>query len=477
MAATRIKRFTGGSIIPFTFSLFPFTFYLMADIPQLPLDKRPPPQPKPAFAGFMHRLFALLIDMVMIYFVGYTLELAAREPLLGLGPWLPWVSHLAAFTYFWLANGPVGGGTTIGKAIISLRTVGSDGKALTLVEALRRTVIQYSLVFTATAALTARLGGAGSVASYLIVEPFSVIAQALVIALAYGVMTHPHRRGWHDLWSGSFVTYDPEPVAFRAALAEPPDEDFNRRTASARSTSLVFFVMIVAMLGYFAFSVIGRADDRQRMADFDALAEDAAVPGYRLERVQLYDAAHWRSFVLLTFQDRLAERGGLLVPPLAESENAADGEAATQAPERTDAVDAPELSHESPEVPPDEKPAEDGILFFQYVAEGRAASLADAGSTFVPGRLEEIREIGLRRYETLTADSPTTLAAPSPTRFIAMFADRFEYVIFSPGGDGGNFGLRSVWYSAGPARPVDGPLEFHEIPAEQAPGGESTDRP
>lgn len=462
----------------------------MADIPQLPLDKRPPPQPKPAFAGFMHRLFALLIDMVMIYFVGYTLELAAREPLLALGPWLPWLSHLAAFTYFWLANGPVGGGTTIGKAIISLRTVGADGESLTAGAALRRTVIQYSLVFTATAALTARLAGAGSVASYLMVEPFSVVAQALVIALAYGVMTHPHRRGWHDLWSGSFVTYDPVPVAFATALAGPPDEEFTRRSASARSTSLVFFIMIVAMLGYFAFSVIGRAERRQAMTDFDALAADAAVPGYHLERVQVYDAAHWRNFVLLTFQDRLAERGGMLVPPLVDSENAADGDAVTQTQEGTDGGDVPdpsveppvELSGEPPAEPPnvspnetrDETPAEDGILFFQYVADGRAASLADVGSSFAPGRLEEIRELGLRRYETLRADAPTTLDAPSPTRFVAMFADRFEFVIFSPGGDGGNFGLRSVWYSAGPARSAEGPLESHEIPAEQAPGGEST---
>ena len=74
------------------------------------IKPQPVSAPQPPLSGFMHRTGAFLIDLVLLYFAGYSLELFAGNALAVVGSSIGFISAVAAFVYFWLGNGPGEGG-------------------------------------------------------------------------------------------------------------------------------------------------------------------------------------------------------------------------------------------------------------------------------------------------------------------------------------------------------------------------------
>lgn len=252
-------------------------------IPQLPLDKGLP-RCRPAFAGFGMRLGAFVIDVVALYFAGYTLEMGARAPLLELGESLPFLTTLAAFCYFWFGNGPVGGGQTLGKAILNIRTVDASGERLGWGASLRRTCLHLPIAFVAFVDLAAAAFDAPYGLAFQVRQLATLSASAILFTHAYTVFSHPRRQGWHDQWGGSFVASDPPGPAFREALA---DEDAEARIGASRRVTALFFALVtLLMAGRWGIGLFDR-DVREQLAMADLVQREATPEGLRLVAVGL----------------------------------------------------------------------------------------------------------------------------------------------------------------------------------------------
>lgn len=246
----------------------------------------PPPPTRATFAGFVPRAAALAIDLVLIRFLGYTLDLAARETLLLLGPALPFLSAVAAFLYFWLANGPLGGGATIGKSILNLRVVDAGGRPLDALASLKRTTLQFPHIaaFTYTFLAAGRLAPELRVAGLQVLQ---VAVNALLMTNVVSIVTHPQRRGWHDLAAGSYVTPDPLPETFAEEIDESAGEAALALRAAHRRLTRVTFGSLMFMLPWLTglFAMVN-PEARAKFVERERLAA-SLVEGFQLEPLAL----------------------------------------------------------------------------------------------------------------------------------------------------------------------------------------------
>jgi len=214
---------------------------------QLPALSLPPE--RAPFSSFWARLAAFAIDCGALYLGARLLDRGARLALLELNPWLPYAGHLLAFLYFWIGNGPLTGGRTLGKLVMSLQTVGADGHPLGWKAAARRAAIQQFVFFIHDPERFA-MGfppslAYGALMGFILLGTASLV-ESIVLAALVGF--HPHKQGWHDLWAGSFVTAAPLPPAFTQTLVAPADFFAGHRRTAMLRLSLVFWVLATATL-------------------------------------------------------------------------------------------------------------------------------------------------------------------------------------------------------------------------------------
>lgn len=179
----------------------------MVDIDNLSLNLRG------RYAGFVTRMVAIVLDMVLIVSVVFIVSVVTRLVLSFLGitdiiqaiPLVaniqskPAVDTLASVAgvfmlnviffsvyqiFFWLAAG-----ATPGKALIGLRVVPEKGQKLTFKQAVVRALTWY--------------------------------ISALVFFMGFlTVMVNERRQGWHDRWANTYVLYDWDARLGRRALVK-----------------------------------------------------------------------------------------------------------------------------------------------------------------------------------------------------------------------------------------------------------------
>ena len=203
------------------------------------------PRERPIFTGFLPRLGAFLIDGAVLYFGSYLLHEGMRAPLLYLNPWLPWLGHAAALVYFWLPTSPIGSGQTPGMMVLKARVVNAEGGGLSWSASFKRALLKQMVLFVLNFPLY-----------YVLILPYSLRSGALVglailhfacltlaIALALSVGMHPYKRGWHDLWAGSYVTPRPTPEGFAHVLNEEPDPIVQSRLRMHGKMTFLFWLL------------------------------------------------------------------------------------------------------------------------------------------------------------------------------------------------------------------------------------------
>ncbi|MEN6624805.1 MAG: RDD family protein [Candidatus Sumerlaeia bacterium] len=223
----------------------------MQDGSEPKFDSIKPIQPRPAFAGFVPRAGAFVLDGAVLFMLAWAVNRGFRNALVGLNPALPWLAHAIAFGYFLVGDGPIGRGRSTGKVTLSLHVVTANGgvpgwgasikraflKQLVFFVALN--ILLYIQVFPATWAYPACVA----------LSVFQIVCLALAVALGVSVSLHPHQRGLHDLWAGTYVTGDPTPEAFREAIATPPDAVAEKRMKMVPRMIVIFAVLAtIAML-------------------------------------------------------------------------------------------------------------------------------------------------------------------------------------------------------------------------------------
>ena len=109
------------------------------------LDKNAP-RLTPPLAGFWFRVGALALDIFLIR-MALQMTYPLLKPLyLSLGEASPLVGLAVAYLYLFLAEGPVGKGLTLGKAVVGIRTTDLDGEPLSTGAAAIRAALVFLLI-------------------------------------------------------------------------------------------------------------------------------------------------------------------------------------------------------------------------------------------------------------------------------------------------------------------------------------------
>jgi uncharacterized RDD family membrane protein YckC len=162
-----------------------------------------PPTPTPVhtrrIGGLWRRLFAALIDTVVVGIAANLLALPFFNALSHVGPWGPLIGFCVSFPYFAILNSRIGDGQTLGKSWMNLRVVDSTGEPVSFsLSAWRCVVLMVPFLIDALTMPATRTPAA---LQYLV----STIS-LLGVATAYLVVFNRHtRQGLHDLAANTFV--------------------------------------------------------------------------------------------------------------------------------------------------------------------------------------------------------------------------------------------------------------------------------
>lgn len=239
------------------------------------------PRSAPPFAGPLFRISAYAIDLVLVWFVGYSLHMSMKPQLLMLGPFLPFLSWFSFWVYFFVTNSALGGGRSFGKALLNIRTTDSAGAPLSTGRAALRASVQCPFVVPAAWQLFADFAPSGNLFIYFTGELLRFASRAVMLTHLYCVFTSPRNQGWHDMIAGSFVTRDPVPDEFAEALAEHTEEEWRERLRPQFLISrwfciAIFIVMAVLFRGSFS------SERRTRLRMISEIERTHPVPGFRL---------------------------------------------------------------------------------------------------------------------------------------------------------------------------------------------------
>lgn len=153
-----------------------------------------------SFAGFWARLGALLLDGLLLGAIGLLLGLFFAPQFEQLGPWGRLLGFVIALAYFGTLNSKVRDGQTLGKSLLKIKVVDSQGAALSVPRAYLRFLplgIPWALngaQFPETVVF--------SFWGYLL----SIVVFGVGLSIAYlYVFNRPSRQSLQDLLVGSYV--------------------------------------------------------------------------------------------------------------------------------------------------------------------------------------------------------------------------------------------------------------------------------
>ncbi|HEY2034531.1 MAG TPA: RDD family protein [Rhizomicrobium sp.] len=165
---------------------------------------RPQETESAQFAGFWRRIFAALVDAIILGIAGWAVAIPFYNQLILWGPYGRALGFPVALLYFAILNSSIGGGGTLGKKALGIRVVSRDGKAIGLPRSLWRAVVYLVPMYLN-----------GFDLSFLQLNPFqSTVASALQIFFVFGVLLatiYLYLANWrtrqvmHDLAAGTFV--------------------------------------------------------------------------------------------------------------------------------------------------------------------------------------------------------------------------------------------------------------------------------
>lgn len=263
------------------------------------LAQMKPIRPRPAFSGFLGRIGAFILDVLALYMLGWVLNRTFRPALLHLNPFFPWLAYVFAFLYFFICEGPLGRGRTTGKYVLSMHIVTADGGFPTWKAALRRALLKTAVLLASIDPLTQTLifPASATYTAGFVLTVFKIFAMSLAIALGLSISIHPWKRGWHDLWAGTFVTGDPTPSAFRETLDTPPDPVTARRMAMNFRMTTIFFVVATAVMMYPSIAIQLKPDSRVPYDRALVLQTAAPLTGARIVQAYYPNAENKKFFL------------------------------------------------------------------------------------------------------------------------------------------------------------------------------------
>jgi len=207
------------------------------------------PFPKP---GFFQRIFALLIDSVILFIIGAILGISLESFWVGLEGWGGYVGFIILLGYYGTLNSKVRNGQTVGKEIVSIRVVGKDGNPLPIGTSFLRSTILL-LPFTLEWLMRPLESEQMALAKFIDILnsgiPFITTGAALAIIYLY-VFNQKTRQSLHDVIAGTYV--------IRVDSKLGPNLEPLKRIHLCMVTTIFILVFIIpyVLIGYLGISLI-----------------------------------------------------------------------------------------------------------------------------------------------------------------------------------------------------------------------------
>ena len=154
-----------------------------------------------AICGFWKRVFAMMIDGILLGIVGSLVGMAVFDQLTQLGGWGRLVGFCIAIIYFGVFNSVIGKGQTPGKKMMKIHVIDHSGNYISLAKSLLRYTI-LGLPFFLNGVL---------IPNSVIFSPVGYILSLLIFGFGAAtiylyVFNRRTRQSLHDIAVGTFVT-------------------------------------------------------------------------------------------------------------------------------------------------------------------------------------------------------------------------------------------------------------------------------
>jgi len=151
-------------------------------------------------SGFWKRLFAFLIDGVILGVIGTIIGTSFFDFFAELGGWGRVIGFAIAIVYFGALNSSVGNGQTIGKRIMKIRVVDGSGKLISPLQSIGRFIIIGLPYFLNDAIIPPSIAGTST--SFIQTLIVSFMGYAIIYLYIFNRRT---RQSLHDLVIGTYV--------------------------------------------------------------------------------------------------------------------------------------------------------------------------------------------------------------------------------------------------------------------------------
>jgi uncharacterized RDD family membrane protein YckC len=175
-----------------------------------PISVSAVPPPDRAIASFWRRLWAFVLDSLIVGFAAFVLTIPFFSSLSRLGPYGRLIGIVLALPYYAILNSKIGDGQTLGKRILDIQVVDESGQTISFASSLLRYLVLAVPYFLSDIPLPVTRTP-WTVSACL--QALGVISSATLYLLIFNRRT---RQGIHDLAAGTFVA--------QAHLIAPPSK-------------------------------------------------------------------------------------------------------------------------------------------------------------------------------------------------------------------------------------------------------------
>ena len=239
--------------------------------------------------GFWSRALAFLLDLFVLNFFFHGLTFLFREQLFQMSKFTEYLGALIVFAYFFLLNGPVGIGRTIGKFLFNLRVQNYDGKPLSFGAGLRRPLLQLivpgiMMVLIQPFIQTTRQNQAIFYTGLFSVSLSFLVSNGLLVAL------HPLKQGFHDRFAGSLVVREQFKMTYEELNNMYSVNLINRKArtaASAFQSAAIAFIVITIIQIWNQYSYIKSEEWKTTNALVKEMREKFPVKGFDLSEFKI----------------------------------------------------------------------------------------------------------------------------------------------------------------------------------------------
>jgi uncharacterized RDD family membrane protein YckC len=235
-----------------------------------------------SIGGFWRRFLAFVVDGLILYLVGRTIGAALFNTLSQMGPWGMLVGFCIALVYFALLDSRIGNGQTVGKRLLKLRVVDTQGNAISFWKSLAR----YT-VFAAPHFIS-KLGLPASRTPWIVPFVIFIVAVGVGGSTLYLLIFNRHtRQGLHDLIVGSYVVK----TGNTGPVETEPIWDMHWRVLRWLLTLLLFLSLSIGIMGY---KLENSGPVSQRQQDLKLIEQLDRV---QVARVQNFKPLRWSGFM------------------------------------------------------------------------------------------------------------------------------------------------------------------------------------